>query len=102
VAVVNAERLAGRAVGAALAPQTPDVQAARLALDIIDAVDPKISTVTEVTGPLSAEAIDSMTLTELMSFAQQQGITPPQAIPAPLGAVVEGAVDKGDESVLTD
>jgi hypothetical protein len=78
-AVVNAERLAGRAVGAALSAATPPAQAAKLCLDIIDAVDPKLSTVTTVTGDIDPEALQNMGFRELLSFAQQHGIAPAQA-----------------------
>lgn len=74
LAVVNAERMAGRVVGAAISPQTPDVQAAKLCLDIIDAVDPRLSTVTEVTGELDPSQLESLSLSQLMSFAHQHGI----------------------------
>jgi hypothetical protein len=74
VAVANAERLAGRAVGAAISAQTPDVQAAKLCLEIIDAVDPKLSTVTEVTGEIDPSQLESLSLSQLMSFAHQHGV----------------------------
>jgi hypothetical protein len=82
--IANAERLGGRAVGAALDESVRPEVAARLCLDLIEAVDPKQQTVTTVTGSLDPEALDSMSFRELLSFAQDNGIHPsPQLSTAP-------------------
>ena len=72
LANVNAERLAGRAVSAALDPEVRPDTAAKLALEIIEATDPKDQATLTVSGSIDPS---TATLSELMSFAEAHGIS---------------------------
>jgi hypothetical protein len=78
VAILNAERLAASTIAAALDPDVSPERRARLALDIIEAADPKVSAVATVTGELD---VGSASLGQLMALASEQGID--LARPAP-------------------
>lgn len=82
---VHAERLAGRAIGAALDPEADPLKAGSLALSIIREADPAVSGVLDVSTSLDPEGIESMSFRELLAVAQAHGIevgsTPP-ALPA--------------------
>jgi hypothetical protein len=69
---VNAERLAGRAISAALDPEVSPERGARLALDIIEATDPKDQATLTVSGSIDPS---TATLSELLSFAEHHGIS---------------------------
>lgn len=79
---LNAVRLAGRAVSAALDPEVRPEVAAKLALDIIEATDPKDQNTVSVSGSIDPS---TATLSELMSFAEAHGIG--------LGDVENGSVE---------
>jgi hypothetical protein len=72
LANVNAERLAGRAVSAALDPLVRPDTAAKLALEIIEATDPKDQNTLTVSGSFDPS---TASLSELMSFAHSHGIS---------------------------
>lgn len=72
LAIVNAERLAGTTISAALDPSVLPERRARLALDIIEAADPKVSTVATLTGEVDME---QATLGQLLALAQERGIS---------------------------
>lgn len=83
-AILNAERLAVTTVAAALDPELAPEKRARLALEIIEAADPKVSAQATVTGELD---VGSASLGQLLQLCEAQGIdlTRP-APPAPLPA----------------
>jgi hypothetical protein len=73
-----------------LNPETDDAKAGSLALSIIREADPRDSAVLEVGATLNGDAIQNMSLSELVSAAQQLGIdwrdpseTPPAALADP-------------------
>jgi hypothetical protein len=72
LAIVNAERLAGTTISAALDPSLAPEKRARLALEIIEAADPKVSTVATLTGELDPS---SASLSDLLRYAEAQGIS---------------------------
>lgn len=86
-ALLNAERVAGRVIGAVLDESTPPATAAKLGLDLIEAVDPRQSAEVTMTGNLNGEAIEGMGFRELLSFAQGHGIDPSPS----LSTVVDSA-----------
>jgi hypothetical protein len=71
LAIVNAERLAGTTIAAALDPALPGLARAKLALEVIEAVDPKVTTSLAVTGELDVE---QASLGQLMALAAERGI----------------------------
>ena len=73
VAILNAERLAGTTISAALDPSVPPERRARLALDIVEAVDPKVSTALSITSELD---VDNASLGQLIALAEEQGHQP--------------------------
>jgi hypothetical protein len=81
-AIVHGERLAGRAVSAALNPETDDAKAAGIALSIIREAEPRDSATLEIAGEVTPESIDQMSFSELLRLAESLGIdpsaTPPQ------------------------
>jgi hypothetical protein len=68
---VNAERLAGSTIAAALDPDLATERRARLALDIIEAVDPKQTSVVTVSGEIDPA---NASLGELLRFAEAHQI----------------------------
>ena len=70
----KAERLAVTSVKAALDPETDPVKAAHLALKLIETADPPAQSTLEISGPLSAEAMEGMSLAQLLAVAESQGI----------------------------
>jgi hypothetical protein len=97
LANVNAERLAGRAVSAALDPEVRPDTAAKLALEIIEATDPKDQATLTVSGSIDPS---TATLSELMSFAEAHGISLSEGAngsvePSPALGVGEGAAPEG-------
>ena len=85
--LLNAERVAGRVLGAVLDPDVRPETAAKLGLDLIEAVDPRQSAEVTMTGNLNGEAIEGMGFRELLSFAQGHGIDPSPS----LSTVVDSA-----------
>lgn len=71
-AILNAERLAGTTIAAALDPTLSPLARAKLALEIVEAVDPKVSTSLSVTGELDVE---QASLGQLMQLAAERGIS---------------------------
>jgi len=71
-ASLNAVRLAGRAIGAALDPHTEPLKAADLALRIIDQADPQGQDSITVSGSIDPS---TASLSELLSFAEAHGIS---------------------------
>jgi len=72
LANLNAERLAGRAVSAALDPQTEPLKAADLALRIISEADPKQEAALSMSTDIDPS---TASLSELMLLCEQQGIS---------------------------
>jgi hypothetical protein len=70
-AILNAERLAGTTIAAALDPDLATERRARLALDIIEAVDPKQTSVMTVSGEIDPQ---NASLGELLRFAEAHQI----------------------------
>jgi len=71
-AIVNAERLAVTTVDAALDPNEDPLKRARLALEIIEASDPRQTAHAVVEGEVDLE---SASLGQLMALAESQGIS---------------------------
>jgi hypothetical protein len=80
-AIVHSERLAGRAIGAALDPESDPLKAGSLALSIIREAEPRSSATLEVTGEIDPDAIEKLSFRELMSLAASHGITPAETPP---------------------
>jgi hypothetical protein len=81
LAFVEAERIAGRVVGAVLDPRTPADRAARLGMDLIDAVDPQATLTATASMPSTPEGVADLSLSQLLTIGQEMGIplpTPPQ------------------------
>ena len=72
LANVNAERLAGRAITAALDPDTEPLKAADLALRIINEADPRDQAVLSVEGSIDPS---TASLSQLLSFAEHHQIS---------------------------
>jgi hypothetical protein len=71
----------GRAVSAALSPETDDAKAAGIAMRLIEQADPPAQATLEIGTNLDSEAISRMSLSELMKLAEAWGIdysTPPE------------------------
>jgi len=71
---LQAGQVAGRVVGAVLDPAVPPAQAARLGLDLIDAVDPLATVSFETALPDSVDALQGMSFSGLQSLALAQGL----------------------------
>jgi hypothetical protein len=61
-------------IDAALDPDADDIKAAHLALGVIREVDPPQEASLEISGALDSEAIERMSLTELLTVAERLGI----------------------------
>jgi hypothetical protein len=85
-AIANAERLASRAIGAVLDPAADSLRAGKLALELIDAADPRNQAELTLSTPVDPEVVHSMSLSELLSYAQANGI-PYGAVDSSTGAV---------------
>lgn len=85
MAFVEAERIAGRVVGAVLSPQTPDVQAAKLALDLLQAVDPQATATLSAEVPTTPEGVAKLGISQLLTLGEQMGIPLPS--PSPNGSI---------------
>lgn len=71
--LLSAERLAGRAVGAALDPALHPRDAVNSVLALVDAVDPRTTATAVVTGEIDPS---TASLSQLLSFAEAHGIEP--------------------------
>ena len=78
----SAERIAGRVVGAILDPQTPPVQAARLGIELVNAVDPQVTATLTQSVPTDPEGVAKLTTSQLLSLGEQMGIPLPSSEPA--------------------
>jgi hypothetical protein len=76
MAFVEREAIAGRVIGAVLDPAVPSAQAARLALDLIDQVEPPIQAT--ITGPMPStpEGVASLSISQLLTLGESMGIDP--------------------------
>ena len=79
-AYVARERIAARVIGAILDDSTPPERAARLGLDLIEAVDPQATAT--LTMPTDAEGVGSLSLSQLMAVGERMGIPLPPSEPA--------------------
>jgi hypothetical protein len=70
----NALRLVGRAVGAALNPETDDAKAAGIAIRLIDQADPPSQATVEVSGPVTSEDVKNWSFSQLIAYADAHGI----------------------------
>jgi hypothetical protein len=77
-AAERAGEIAARTVGAILDPATSPERAARLALDLAEVIEPNSELTLHATLPESAEAVESLSLEELVAIAQQHGIQVPE------------------------
>jgi len=66
----------GRALGAALDPETENVKAAHLALKLIAEADPAQQSQVELSGEISPEAVDNLGLGALVALAERLELTP--------------------------
>jgi len=80
-AFLSAERIAGRVVGAITNPQTPDVQAARLGLDLINAVDPQVTATLSAQIPTTPEGVADLSFSQLLTLGESMGIPLPSSSP---------------------
>jgi hypothetical protein len=60
--------------------------AAKLALDLIDAVDPQAKLVVEQGLPSDPEGVNALSLSHLLSLAEQHGISAETLVISPSGA----------------
>jgi hypothetical protein len=67
-----AERLVGRAVSAALSPETDDAKAAGIAMRLIEQADPPSQATVEISGAVDLE---NLSYSELLALAAQYGIS---------------------------
>jgi hypothetical protein len=81
MAMVESTRLARRALDAALDPNADPIKAGSLALRVIDTVDPPTQASLEISGALSSEQIERMSLSEAIAYANQLGIEVPAELP---------------------
>jgi hypothetical protein len=63
--------LGGRAVGAALNPETDAAKAAGIAMRLIETADPPSEATVEISGPVDP---GTMSLSELIAYAEAHGI----------------------------
>jgi len=71
--LLEAERLAGRAVGAALDPQQPPKDVVNNVLALVQAVDPQTTVSASIEGSFDPS---TASLSQLLSFAESHGIEP--------------------------
>ena len=83
-AYVERERIAGRVIGAVLDPDVPPAQAARLGLDLIDAVDPQATAT--LTAPLDPDGVSALSLSQLIELGANMGLSTPP-LNGPVGAI---------------
>ena len=71
---MEAERIAGRVIDAITDPRTPSVPAARLALDLINSVDPPMQATITAPLPTDPEGVSKLSISQLLAVGQQLGI----------------------------
>jgi hypothetical protein len=76
-AFVEAERVARRVVGAVLDPTVPPAQAARLGIDLINAVDPQATATLTAEVPTTPEGVGKLSLSQLLTLGETMGIPLP-------------------------
>lgn len=81
----EAERVANAALDPILDGSPPSVAKANLAMALIREVEPTVQVTVSQPLPDDPEGVDGLSLTALLSLAQEHGIAPPQAIPSPEG-----------------
>jgi hypothetical protein len=81
MAYVEREAIARRVVGAITDPDVPSAQAARLALDLIDQVEPPVQATLSTPLDLDPEGVASLSVSQLLSVAQGMGLDPSPALP---------------------
>lgn len=84
---VEAERVARRVVGAVLDPAVPPAQAARLGLDLVNAVDPQVTATLTTSVPTDPEGVSKLSLSQLLTLGEQMGI------PLPSPPSINGSVE---------
>jgi hypothetical protein len=72
----EAERLARRALSAALDPGADSLRAGALAVRLIAEADPPAQATLEVSADLTPEGVDQLSYSELIQVAHQFGIDP--------------------------
>ena len=77
--LVEAERLGGRAVSAALDPSLAPKDAVSSVLALVDAVDPRTTATAVVTHEIDPS---TASLSQLLSFAEAHGIEPAASVDA--------------------
>jgi hypothetical protein len=76
-AFVDAERVARRVVGAVLDPAVPPAQAARLGLDLVNAVDPQVTATLTTSMPTDPDGVSKLSLSQLLTLGESMGIPLP-------------------------
>jgi len=80
-AFMDAERIGRRVVGAVLDPAVPPAQAARLGIDLINAVDPQVTATLTTELPTTPEGVGKLSLEQLLTLGEQLGIDPSPSSP---------------------
>jgi len=93
-AYLSAERVARRVVGAVLDPAVPPAQAARLGLDLVNAVDPQVTATLTASVPTDPDGVSKLSLSQLLTLGEQMGIPLPS--PATNGSVEPLSEGNGD------
>jgi hypothetical protein len=75
MAYAEAEQLALAALDGAISSEIPAQSRASHALKLIDAVDPLTQVSTQISLPANPEGVESLSLSQLLSIAEQQQIT---------------------------
>jgi hypothetical protein len=78
----QAEAVAEAALSPILDSTPPSVAKANLAMALIREVEPTVQATVSVALPDDPEGVDGLSLSALLSLAQEHGIAPPQADPA--------------------
>ena len=73
---LSAERIAGRVVGAVLDPAVPAATAARLGIDLINAVDPQVTATISTEIPTDPEGVSKLGFSQLLAVGQSMGLVP--------------------------
>ena len=96
-AFVEAERVARRVVGAVLDPAVPPAQAARLGLDLVNAVDPQVTATLTASVPTDPEGVSKLSLSQLLTLGEQMGIPLPSQSNGSIEPLSEGNGAGGQE-----
>jgi len=81
--VARAAEIASRTVDAVLDPDVPAERAARLALDLVEAVEPRAELVVSTPLPSSVDDVSELGLRELLALSQQHSIPLPAELAEP-------------------